>query len=456
MGLLSSNVSNSLLAEADLKLAIHKVLLSGQCEKNLEPSKLTPKSSDSRTLASLTRYQLPNPTGVEIIKAGENFRDYLGIVKIELAGEDTEMQREFKVYYTRERAQHLRTRENKPCTETDTTGCYVNKCNIEYEVTVDPDTSDNVVTTCTLLDCFSLGNGSNGQSVNCYTVDTEDEASGSNFSDNSKKEKGRTLVGCGGTSDIEKSGEVAFGYGAGAANTTGHQNTFIGYKAGHSNNTGYLNTFIGHKAGEKNTIGGFNIFLGGLVGTNNTTGTNNIFMGIEAGKANIGGGNNIFLGYQSGNKNTASDGVFIGSSTGLHNTTGYQNIFIGSQTAEQNTTGYANVFLGPTAGMDNTTGYQNIFIGRHAGTNNTTESNRLNIGNFIYGLMSEQPAPNNDVNKYPTEKGINVLGNIKKCDSLGDNCKEVSTVQDSVIQELKDKITKLCNELASSNPTVCD
>ena len=395
MSLLSSNVSNSLLAEADLKLAIHKVLSAGQCEKNLHPSKLHEVTSDSRTLESLTRYKLPGSTGVEIIKKGETFRDYLSIVKIELAGEATDAYREFKVYYARERSRHLRTRKGQLCNESDQSGCYVNKCNIEYEADY------TNVNTCTILDCFSVGDK---QSVKCYLVESQ------------TGDIGRTLVGCGGASEIKAAGTVAFGYGAGSSTDQfAEGNTFIGYLSGFENASGYDNTFIGYQVGYKNIAGFRNIFIGYKAGFENRSGEKNTFIGYEAGFRN----------------NSATNNVFIGSNAGYGNELGIRNVFIGSE-----------------AGRSNNEGWGNIFIGYEAGHRNQNENKRLNIGNLIYGKYTD----GRDYNRYPSQQGINVSGKIKQCNSRGRDCKEVSTVEDSTIQDLKDKINKLC----AVDPDVCN
>ena len=150
ISILSSNLSNSLVSDADLKIAIHNVLKPEQCKRNLNPSNLNNISPISKTIDYLKKYNDPtNPSdtsGVELIKImkpGEDnrFRDYLDIVKIELAGPDTDTQREFKVYY---------------------------KCNIEYEV-IGAD-----VTTCTVLDCFSVGSSTVNNVLNgCYSVEND-------------------------------------------------------------------------------------------------------------------------------------------------------------------------------------------------------------------------------------------------------------------------------------------
>ncbi len=382
ISLLSSNLSNSLVSDADLKTAINYVLQPDQCERNLHPDKLTNVNTNSKTVSLLKKYEDPtdpsNQAGVDLIKSGETFRDYLDIIKVELAGPETNIQREFKVYYKRKKVKHLSTRKEigtGVCDSTDQSGCYVNKCNIEYATqTVGLVTS---VTTCTVLNCFNITSGN--RSPDCYTVDRDDETL--SFSDVNAKEKGRTLIGCGGTSNIEKSRIVAFGYGAGKSNTTGHSNTFIGYRAGNSNTTGSNNIFLGSEAGKANTGGGNNTFLGHLAGQSNTMGGGNVFLGREAGRNNTTGGENIFIGYKAGHMNTTgSSNTFLGREAGLRNTTGGTNTFLGYSAGRMNTTGKNNTFLGFSAGDHNTEGELNTFIGHLTGQSNTKGSFNIFLG----------------------------------------------------------------------------
>ncbi len=378
ISLLSSNLSNSLVSDADLKTAIHHVLKPDQCERNLHPDKLTNVNTNSKTVSLLKKYKDPadpsNQEGAQLIKSGETFRDYLDIIKIELAGPETDIQREFKVYYKRKKVKHLSTRENNVCNSTDQSGCYVNTCNIEYEThTVGAVTS---VTTCTVLNCFNI---TNSQSPDCYTVDKSDETL--LLSDVNAEKKGRTLIGCGGTNNIEKSGTVAFGFGAGMSNTTGHSNTFIGYRAGHSNTTGSNNIFLGREAGKANTGGDSNTFLGHSAGHSNTTGSNNIFLGREAGRNNTTGLENVFIGYRAGYLNTTGgSNTFLGREAGTGNTTGHTNTFLGHSAGRLNTTGKNNTFLGFGAGSINTTGELNTFLGHLAGHSNTEGNFNIFLG----------------------------------------------------------------------------
>jgi hypothetical protein len=64
---------------------------------------------------------------------------------------------------------------------------------------------------------------------------------------------------------------------AGAANTTGWQNTFLGEHAGGNHTTGFRNTFLGNYAGSLNTTGTGNVFIGREAGFNEI-GSNKLYI----------------------------------------------------------------------------------------------------------------------------------------------------------------------------------
>ena len=123
---------------------------------------------------------------------------------------------------------------------------------------------------------------------------------------------------------------LSIGDSAGAANTSGYDNTFIGYHAGRYNTTGDYNTFIGKDAGQANMSGANNTFTGRSSGFRNTEGYHNSFYGMKSGIENLTGYDNSFFGYYSG----------------FYNTTGYGNTYIGTQAGFNNETGDANTAIG--------------------------------------------------------------------------------------------------------------
>ncbi len=388
----SANLTHTIIADQDLKVALGTVLASGgQCGKNLDPSKLTlVTGTDIYTVSRLNKYRNPTDAiGTEIIGISNPsanppkfFKDFLNIVKIEFEELDNNdtldnyKNRRLAVFFKRRRVKnHLKTKNGDPCTSANTYdnpgGCYFNTCNIEYEVV------GTSVTTCNLLDCFS-NVGSVSSAVNCYTVED---------STGDKK----TLVGCGSTQSINAHSTVAFGYNAGKAGLGATYNTFIGYEAGKETQD-QKNTFVGYQAGTFNTTGGNNSFFGQLAGKSNTTGLQNSFFGSSAGQDNTTGFFNSFFGYQAGVSNTTGEqNNFFGYQAGQSNTTGSYNSFFGSF-AGQNNTGINNTFIGHNAGQANTTGAHNTFIGVGAGSGNTDKSYNTFIG---WGAGSNNKAEHN-------------------------------------------------------------
>jgi len=106
---------------------------------------------------------------------------------------------------------------------------------------------------------------------------------------------------------------VMLGFNAGAAVTTGQQNTFVGAKAGESNNQG-ANTFIGNLAGQKSTDAS-NTIVGTSAGSRMTTGSNNVFIGSSAATGLVTSGGNVVIGASAGSDLTSnSSNIIIGTS----------------------------------------------------------------------------------------------------------------------------------------------
>ena len=131
------------------------------------------------------------------------------------------------------------------------------------------------------------------------------------------------------------------------------------------------NTAIGFQAGEGITLGKHNTVVGRDAGAGISTGDENTFIGATAGNLNGDGTANVAIGYRAGRVNTGSSNVYIGHLAGDANTNGSQNTFVGRQAGESVTDGSDNILLGfnvqpPTA----------------------TTSNHLNIGDTLFGDLS--------------------------------------------------------------------
>jgi trimeric autotransporter adhesin len=104
---------------------------------------------------------------------------------------------------------------------------------------------------------------------------------------------------------------VAVGYNAGTAVTTGIQNTFVGGLSGDGTNDGSYNTAVGTQtlsanAGDENTAIGYNALAV-------CTGSNNTACGTTAGLAVSSGSNNLLLGNDAGRTGSPGGNIATGS-----------------------------------------------------------------------------------------------------------------------------------------------
>ncbi len=255
---------------------------------------------------------------------------------------------------------------------------------------------------CEALNCLTL----TGENLNpsCYTVDFEGETKEERKKDpKHRTHKGRTLVGCKKTSEIPTSHATAFGFGAGALNTTGFNNTFFGFKAGENNKDGTNNTFFGYKAGGLLQSGEHNVFLGYEAGSETDGGIQNTpdmfgkatplnystFVGASAGQK-FKGSHSVFLGAEAGKENIHPLGrnIFVGRASGQHSTQGHDNMFLGaySGAGKLNKGGGYNTFIGACSGYGVKTkehktkeqkseSRDNIFLGNFTGYNYDNDKN---------------------------------------------------------------------------------
>ena len=274
----SSQMAKTAVVEQELNAALNRVLGEGRsCRRNLIPGSDTNISETTGTTPKDGTDPTKNIAALKVgsepvVEQGELFNDRLEIVNIALDGDKNPMNnlvtRHLTVYYKKPGLGNLETLGGKDskCESGDFKGCYFTQCQVNYKLGKD-ENGKTVVTRCDALNCLSLGMGD--FSPECYHVDwqdMDDTILTKDLKDVKEGETGgRTLVGCGGNSDIERSATTAFGYGAGAG-TTGWQNTFMGYKAGYNNVEGNKNTFIGFKAGYEQTKGDNNIYIGNEVG----------------------------------------------------------------------------------------------------------------------------------------------------------------------------------------------
>ncbi|MDD4995147.1 MAG: hypothetical protein PHW53_01610 [Patescibacteria group bacterium] len=197
------------------------------------------------------------------------------------------------------------------------------------------------------------------------------------------------------------------GYAAGKDNTTGSGNSFIGYVAGYANTIGNYNSSIGYAAGYANTTGSYNSFIGNAAGQTNTTGANNTGVGYSALYSNTTGVNNTAVGYSALFYNSSATSTVTIGYQAARGTAAYSNqngVYIGYRAGYVVQTGSDNnIMIGFQAGNSITTGANNILIGYDVDTPLATTSNYLNIGNRIYGSLTDgilNIQPNGDSNNY--------------------------------------------------------
>ena len=260
MNIRNFNISNTVLVmldEQQLYLMLTKTIgdQGKSCEKNLKASAISkPASRPSNGYIGMYGQHFAKGVGnveevhlfdqttgnqkstTPVFKVGP-FMQHLNIVKMDFASPEPidpshadfptalnkEVRRDFTVYYKFVKGSK-KTRSGGICTSADTTGCEKVKCTFSnYELAGTDVATGKCQATCVKPD--SLTGGGGGGTVDCYEVDKADP-------------KGRTLVGCGSTTQDKNTtigdDTTAFGYNAGGAGSTGKKNTFIGYQAGQS------------------------------------------------------------------------------------------------------------------------------------------------------------------------------------------------------------------------------
>ncbi|MEO0795556.1 MAG: hypothetical protein AAFX93_10350 [Verrucomicrobiota bacterium] len=210
--------------------------------------------------------------------------------------------------------------------------------------------------------------------------------------------------------------------------TTGYNNIAFGVEAGRDVTSGRNNIAFGSEALFRNESGDANIAIGQSALKDATTAIGNIGIGSRALQENL-ANYNLAVGYyamadsfyaesniaigrfamrDAGTLDSPNDvryNVVLGEwglrklADGLNNVavarysgdallTGDRNTFLGSSAGTSITDGSDNTFVGSTAGKNQLTGSNNIAIGKDTILADPNSSNQLNIGNTIYGDLS--------------------------------------------------------------------
>ena len=174
-------------------------------------------------------------------------------------------------------------------------------------------------------------------------------------------------------------GVLAYGYRAGLVNT-GAWNIAIGFDALAANTSGNLNTAVGNYALDGNVTGTHNTAMGHAALSYAGNMSSNVAIGFEAMTASQ-SSNNVAIGnYALDASNSVGTNVAIGYNCATALTTGSVNTYVGPNCAQATTEASHNVMVGYTAGLANTTGGYNVIIGSNAGKTLTTASNCVIVG----------------------------------------------------------------------------
>jgi hypothetical protein len=198
-----------------------------------------------------------------------------------------------------------------------------------------------------------------------------------------------------------------------ASASTAISSVFLGNGGGNHNTTGTQNTAVGDSALAANTTGSQNAAFGQNALTNNTTGNNNLAVGTSSMFSNVGGSTNTAVGGSSlinfttgsanavvGNSGLAfvkagSNNAVLGASAGwgIGSTSVDNSVLIGYQ-AGYNISGTTsnNILIGYQAGYNGGTGSNNLLIGAGVNAPTTTSSYALNLGNSLFGNMTNAAA----------------------------------------------------------------
>ena len=186
---------------------------------------------------------------------------------------------------------------------------------------------------------------------------------------------------------------------------------------------------LGALAGAANTTGTNNTFIGAQAGLNTTSGSGNTAIGNGAGKANTTGQSSVFVGNGAGLNSTGSFNCFLGSNTGLGVTTGANNTFVGHNSGAATTIGAGNVCLGANAGQTAVLGSNNTLLGTNTDiflsgiTNATAIGDRATVSasnSMVLGSVAGSNGATSTVNVgigviAPADR-LHVVGNIRMVD----------------------------------------
>ena len=187
---------------------------------------------------------------------------------------------------------------------------------------------------------------------------------------------------------------VAVGYRAGKAITTGIMNTLVGTQAGDALTDADYNTVVGRNAMSNDTKGSRAVAIGygALTNQNFTSATNNynVAVGFNAGEQITTGVENTLIGSLAGDALTTGDfNVALGWGALGVETKGNKSVAIGTGALDAQTnasdTDALNTAVGHGAGGAVTSGIRNVYIGAISGDASTHASDNTAVGEDSLG-----------------------------------------------------------------------
>ena len=214
-------------------------------------------------------------------------------------------------------------------------------------------------------------------------------------------------------SNTTANGNTAVGYSSLITNITGTENVAVGYEA-LKVHTASEATAFGYQAGASNTSGSNLTAIGKSALTANTTGGSNTALGIVACAANTTGNSNTGLGTSALRFNTSGDyNTAVGQKSLFDLNGGNRNTAVGYEAGSNITTGSFNSSLGYYAGGNQTTGDYNVSLGYNAAPNQSTASNNNTcVGSFSGYSMGGNADDNVFVGYLTTANSSNADGQV--------------------------------------------
>ncbi len=193
-------------------------------------------------------------------------------------------------------------------------------------------------------------------------------------------------IGTSAATNVGSSNHVCIGIDAGLGSGiwTGTGSVYIGTQCGDSlNGVANGNVAIGFVAGGALTTGDTSVLIGYAAGSTLTTGSSNTCIGNLAARSAASTVSNIVaIGYSAGREVATSDHVCIGVNAGKGTAawTGLGSVYIGKDCGMDVTGADANVAIGYEAGRALTSGGNNVITGYQAGLAMTGAANNVVIG----------------------------------------------------------------------------